>query len=107
MSVQKKIENESMQVLILIEKSDLELLKQSYLSGIWWNMAELEVRINHKRDWIKQNILYPTQFRNILDVKNGGFVYYPKNNGQSWSFQASKMSTFLDKYFGEIHNHQF
>ncbi len=38
----------------------------------------------------------------ILDEENGGFVFYPKSKGQTWSFQASKMAKFLDEYFDRI-----
>ncbi|WP_225986212.1 DUF771 domain-containing protein [Psychrobacillus glaciei] len=31
-----------------------------------------------KHEWIKGNILYPSKFKKILDVHNGGFVYYPQ-----------------------------
>lgn len=65
-------------------------------------MKDLEKRIGKKSEWIKENILYPTRFKKILDVENGGFVYYPKTQGQSWVFQASKMTEFLDKNFHRI-----
>ncbi|WP_306454106.1 DUF771 domain-containing protein [Evansella halocellulosilytica] len=26
----------------------------------------------------------------MLDVENGGFVYYPKIKGQTWAFQANR-----------------
>jgi phage pi2 protein 07 len=65
-------------------------------------MKDLEKRINRKNEWIKENILYPTKFRKILDVENGGFVFYPKSKGQNWSFHASKMADFLDKNFHMI-----
>lgn len=35
----------------------------------------------------------------ILDVDQGGFVFYPRSRGQSWSFHARKMADFLDKNF--------
>lgn len=87
---------------VLISKVELQELKQKELAGVYWNMKDLEQRINKKSEWIKENILYPSRFRKILDVENGGFVYYPKNKGQTWSFQASKMATFLDKHFVQI-----
>jgi phage pi2 protein 07 len=48
---------------------------------------------------LKENVMLPPQFRKILDVENGGFVYYPSAKGQAWSFQAVKMSKFLDENF--------
>ncbi len=85
--------------LVLISKVELQDLKQNGLKGVYWNMKDLEKRINYKSKWIKENILYPSRFRATLDVENGGFVFYPKSKGQIWSFQATKMADFLDKHF--------
>ncbi len=87
---------------ILISKVEYKELKDQELSGQYWNMNDLEKRINKKYDWIKTHILYPQHFEEILNVKNGGFVYYPKSQGQSWSFHAAKMAKFLDEHFQEI-----
>lgn len=84
---------------VLIKKSELEVLEQERLSGVFWSMEDLEQRINKKHEWIKENILYPSKFRRILDVENGGFVYYPKVRGEKWSFHATKMAKFLDDNF--------
>ncbi len=87
---------------ILIKKVELEKLKQESLSGVYWTMKDLEKRMNKKHQWIQKNVLYPSHFKKILDAENGGFVYYPKSSGQSWSFQANKMSDFLEKNFNKI-----
>ncbi len=87
---------------VLINKIELEELKQQSLSGVYWNMKDLQKRINKSDKWIKENILYPSHFKRILDIKNGGFVFYPKSQGQTWSFQANKMSKFLDGNFRYI-----
>lgn len=87
---------------IVITKIKLEELKQGQLVGVYWSMKDLETRINKKHEWIKENILYPSKFRKILDVEYGGFVYYPKSKGQTWSFQATKMAEFLEKHFTDI-----
>lgn len=87
---------------ILIKKVELEQLKKNELSGVYWNMKELEERTKRKSEWIKENILFPSRFRKILDVESGGFVYYPKSKGQTWLFQANKMATFLDQNFHRI-----
>lgn|SRR5690606_33298987 len=87
---------------ILISKVELQELKEQQLKGVYWTMKDLEKRVGKKQEWIKEHILYPTKFRKILDVKNGGFVYYPEVRGQTWSFHAQKMAEFLDKNFGEI-----
>ncbi|PAD23512.1 hypothetical protein CHH62_21810 [Niallia circulans] len=87
---------------VLISKIELEELQNSQLQGVYWSMKDLEKRINRKHEWIKDNILYPPKFRKILDVNNGGFVFYPKSKGQTWSFQATKMARFLDENFNII-----
>lgn len=87
---------------ILISKVELEELRKNELSGVYWSMQDLERRINRKHEWIKENILYPPRFRKSLDVEQGGFVFYPKTKGQTWSFQANKMADFLDKRFAQI-----
>lgn len=87
---------------VLIKKVELKELKKQSLSGVYWNMKDLEQRTGRKHEWIKSNILYPTKFKKILDVSNGGFVYYPERSGQSWSFQAARMAEFLDSNFNRI-----
>lgn len=85
--------------LVLIDKVELEELKQNELTGVYWTMKDLEKRVGRKAEWIKENILYPPRFRSFLDVENGGFVFYPKVQGQSWSFHAPQMAKFLDEKF--------
>lgn len=87
---------------VLISKVEFEELKKQELAGVYWSMKDLEKRINRKSAWIKANILYPPKFKKILDVENGGFVFYPKTQGQTWSFLASKMTEFLEKHFAQI-----
>lgn len=87
---------------ILIKKIELEDLKQQSLSGVYWNMKDVADRVKKSDRWIKENILYPPRFKKVLDLKNGGFVYYPESQGQTWSFQAKEMAEFLDKNFSQI-----
>lgn len=87
---------------VLIKKVELEELKSNSLQGVYWNMKDLEQRTGKKHEWIKENILYPSRFRKTLDVDSGGFVFYPKSKGQTWTFQANKMAEFLDKHFKQI-----
>lgn len=87
---------------VLISRIEFERLQSLELTGTYWTMQELEEKTNKKRDWLKDNLLYNPRFKKILDVKEGGFVYYPEKRGQTWSFQASKMARFLDDNFAEI-----
>ncbi|BFH12295.1 hypothetical protein J6TS7_64890 [Paenibacillus dendritiformis] len=84
---------------VLISKVELEKLKRDSLAGVYWTMKDLEKRTGKKKEWIKENILFPSRFRKILDCQNGGFVHYPKSSGQPWAFQASKMADFLESHF--------
>lgn len=84
---------------VLITKVEFEQLQQEKLSGQYWTMKDLEKRVGKEWRWIKDNILYPSRFKEILDVNNGGFVYYPEGRGKNWSFHASKMAQFLDDNF--------
>ena len=88
--------------MVLIKKVEYEELKANELKGVYWTMKDLEQRTTRKSLWIKENILYPSRFRKILDADHGGFVFYPKSKGQTWVFQASKMALFLDKHFTNI-----
>lgn len=88
---------------VLVQKVEYKELKNQSLSGVYWTMKHLQKRVNKSDKWIKENILYPPRFKKILDINNGGFVYYPESQGQSWSFQANKMAQFLDKYFADIY----
>ncbi|UQZ87287.1 hypothetical protein SK3146_06584 [Paenibacillus konkukensis] len=87
---------------VLISRVELEELRKQELLGIYWSMQDLERRVNKGQVWIKENILYQPRFKKILDVEQGGFVFYPKSRGQNWSFHAAKMAEFLDKRFADI-----
>lgn len=87
---------------VMVKKVELDELKNERLSGNCWTMQELEQRIKKKRDWIKDNVLFPPKFREILDTENGGFVYYPKGIGEHWSFHALQMANFIDENYSLI-----
>lgn len=84
---------------VLISKIELEDLRESQLIGTYWNMKDLESRTNKKQEWLKDNVLFQPKFKAVLDVKDGGFVYYPNKRGEVWSFKASDMAKFLDDNF--------
>lgn len=88
--------------MVLIQKVELEELKEKILTGVYWNMKDLENRTGKKNEWLKENILYKPSFKKQLDVKNGGFVYYPQVRGEKWVFLATKMSQFLEDNFYSI-----
>ncbi|NRD80338.1 DUF771 domain-containing protein [Bacillus sp. BRMEA1] len=69
---------------------------------IWWTMKDLEYATGYSDDWLKENILLRPCYKKILDLDNGGFVYYPERRGEKWLFIASRMQEFLEKYFVQI-----
>lgn len=89
---------------VVITKVEYEELQHDRLVGRYWTMQDLENQIGKKQVWIKENILYPSKFKEQLDVSVGGFIYYPKAKGEKWSFQATKMAKFLDDNFYKIFN---
>lgn len=84
---------------VLISKVELEELKKNQLSGRYWTMKDLEAHTGRKKEWLQENILYVPRFKQKLDARNGGFVYYSKGKGSPWAFQATKMAQFLDDNF--------
>jgi phage pi2 protein 07 len=80
---------------VIISKVELEELKRSQLTGVYWTMKDLETRTGRKKEWLIDNVLYVPKFQKILD----GFVYYPKGKGSPWAFQATKMAKFLEENF--------
>lgn len=87
---------------VLITKIEYEELVNEKLNGVYWSMSDLEKKVGKKSEWIKDKILYPPHLRKTLDVTNGGFVYYPKAKGETWTFHAKKMAAFLDDNFYQI-----
>jgi phage pi2 protein 07 len=69
---------------------------------IWWNMKDLEQATGYSDDWLKDNVLLRPAYKKILDLENGGFVYYPEKRGEKWMFIASRMQEFLERYFMQI-----
>jgi phage pi2 protein 07 len=69
---------------------------------VWWNMKDLEEATGYSDDWLKDKILLRPYYKKILDIENGGFVYYPEKRGEKWLFIASRMQEFLEKHFVQI-----
>lgn len=69
---------------------------------IWWSMGDLKAKTGYSEDWLKENILLKPVYKKILDIENGGFVYYPVKRGEQWCFIAERMEMFLIKHFAQI-----
>lgn len=88
--------------MVLIQKVELEELKEQSLAGVYWNMSHLSKRTAKSANWLKDNILFKPKFKRELDSQNGGCVFYPRSQGQPWVFKAKEMAEFLDKNFSRI-----
>lgn len=87
---------------VMITRQEYELLSRGSLEGRYWTLRDLEERTGKKHEWLKVNILNHPKFSSILDVRNGGPVYYPCTKGEKWTFLASGMAKFLEEHFREI-----
>lgn len=72
------------------------------MKKIWWTMKDLEHATGYSDDWLKEKILLRPCYKKVLDLENGGFVYYPAKRGEKWMFIADKMQEFLEKNFLQI-----
>ncbi|MGB3161581.1 MAG: DUF771 domain-containing protein [Carnobacterium sp.] len=89
---------------IIIKKSEYEELVVNSLSGETWTMKDLERKTKKRAIWLRKNVLDVPEFKEILDVENGGCVFYPDTGtGERWAFQALRMSNFLDENFPNIY----
>lgn len=86
---------------VIIDKTEYQKLKQDTLAGMTWTVNDLRNQLaGMSLSDMKEKFLYP--YREMLDVANGGFVKYPKKQGQQWKFNANEMSKFLDERWTEI-----
>lgn len=84
--------------LVLVEKTELEMLQNQQLVGRYWTMKDLEERTGMKQNWLKSNLLFVPKFKKQLEK----FSYYPNSQGEKWAFQATKMAQFLESNFYSI-----
>lgn len=77
-------------------------VNEETVKKVWWCMRDLEEATGYSDDWLKENILLRPAYKKILDLEQGGFVYYPEKRGEKWLFIASRMQEFLEKYFVQI-----
>lgn len=87
---------------VMILKTDYEELLKSDDRGRWMSLKEVVSRINRSSKWFCEQVLEDPKYRKKLDVKNGGFVHYPKGGGDAYSFLRSEMILFLETYFVDI-----
>lgn len=87
---------------VMILRTDYEELQKSDDRGRWMSLKEVVSRINRSSKWFCEQVLEKSQYRKKLDVKNGGFVHYPRGGGDAYSFLRSEMIDFLETYFKEI-----
>ncbi|MGG3734475.1 DUF771 domain-containing protein [Heyndrickxia coagulans] len=69
---------------------------------VWWSMQDLVERTGYSHVWLKNKILLNPIYKKMLDLENGGPVYYPQSRGDKWCFIADRMEEFLIKNFAQI-----
>ncbi len=73
-----------------------DLRKNTVQSTDYWNMNELKSHL-FKGHSINTAKAFINQFRDELDVKNGGFIDYATPvSGRSWFINAAKITAFFN-----------
>jgi phage pi2 protein 07 len=75
---------------VIITKIELQELKKLQLTGVYWSIKDLEKRVNRKSAWIKENILYPTRFKKVLDAENGDLYSIQKAKDKHGHFKHQR-----------------
>ncbi|MTD37675.1 DUF771 domain-containing protein [Erwinia sp. CPCC 100877] len=87
---------------VIIHRTDYEELLKADDKGRWMSLKEVVSRINRSSKWFCEQVLEQPKYRKHLDVRNGGFVHYPRGGGDAYSFLRSQMIEFLETYFADI-----
>lgn|SRR5699024_2371302 len=87
---------------VLVKESKLVELESNEVKGYWWSLNDVLKRINRGKTWFNDNVLNHPKWRHTIDIENGGFVYYPANQGDKYSFLPSKTIEFLEDNFSKI-----
>lgn len=87
---------------VLVEKAEYDRLVDADDIGRYWTMKDVLKRINRKRSWFMNNVINKPKWQNKIDVKKGGFVYYPRGGGDKYLFKPSETKRFLEDNFSEI-----
>lgn len=87
---------------VLVKESRLVELEENELKGYWWGIKDVLARINRGRNWFTENVLESPKWRKVIDIENGGFVYYPQTPGDKFSFLPTRTIDFLEENFNEI-----
>lgn len=87
---------------VLVRETHLKELEANEVKGYWWSLDDVVGRINRGKTWFKTNVLEHPKWRHTIDIENGGFVYYPANQGDKYSFLPSKTIEFLENNFSKI-----
>lgn len=46
-------------------------------------MKDLELVFGYSDDWLKNKILFQPRYKKLLDLENGGFVYYSEKRREN------------------------
>lgn len=87
---------------IIIKKTEYQELVDSVNKGKWENLQWFKEKTGiYNLDNLKELILYP--YKEVLDIENGGCVYYPEVQGKPYKFLKSKTENWLEENFDKVH----
>lgn len=88
--------------MILITKIEYETLIDSDPLGKIRDLNWFCSLVGKDSRWVKPRILENPRFKRKINAENGGFVHYPKFNGDRYQFLEKQAREFIDKNFGLI-----
>lgn len=75
---------------VLISRVQLEEFKRQELTGMYWSMKDMEKRTSRGQVWLRENLLFPPQFKKELDSENGGCVFLSESERPELEFPSCK-----------------
>lgn len=87
---------------VMISKIEHERLQEADSFGRVCGIEKFAKLLGKSERWAKEEVLQNPAFKRRLDVKNGGFVHYPKGPGDPYSFLEDDARKFIKDNFGRI-----
>lgn len=87
---------------VLISKVEYEELKEANAVGKVCDIKKFADLLDVSIATAKQKVLENDVFRRRIDEANGGFVHYPKGQGDPYTFLEDEARKFIKDNFGRI-----
>lgn len=87
---------------VLVSKVEYEELQEADSFGRVCDLTKFANLLGKTERWASKCILNNPIFKRKIDVKNGGFVYYPETSGQSFSILEDEARKFIKNNFKTI-----